>query len=74
MITLWRDDDINKYSNIVVLKRIQELFDKYGKIHTVAIEMEGLWDNNADLDTMASYLKSRKYIFWDKVKEYINRV
>jgi hypothetical protein len=27
---------------------------------------------NADLDTMVEYLKSRKYVFWDKVKEYID--
>lgn len=44
-MNLYRDDDINKFTDIATFKAINDLFKKYGKIHTCAIEMEGLWES-----------------------------
>ena len=41
---IWRDDDVNVYADIDTLKRIQALFNKYDKVHTVAILMKDLWE------------------------------
>ena len=42
---LYRDDDISKYTDLTTIMRIQELFVKYNKIHTVTILMEDLWES-----------------------------
>ena len=42
---IYRDDDISKYSDLTTLFKIQDLFDKYNKIHTVTILMEDLWES-----------------------------
>lgn len=39
---IYRDDDINKHTDLQTLINIQKLFDKYNKVHTVSILMEGL--------------------------------
>lgn len=42
---IFRDDDINKYTDIGTFLKVHSLFEKYKKLHTVAVEMEGLWEN-----------------------------
>lgn len=42
---IYRDDDISKYTDLTTLFSIQNLFDKYKKVHTVTLIMEGLWDS-----------------------------
>lgn len=44
-MTRYRDDDISKYTDINLITKIHSLFIKYNKIHTVTLEMSGLWDN-----------------------------
>ena len=41
----FRDDDINKYTDVNTLIRIQKLFDEFNKIHTVSVLMEDLQEN-----------------------------
>lgn len=42
---LWRDDDVSKYTDLTTLFKIQELFDKYNRIHTVTLIMDELWES-----------------------------
>lgn len=42
---LFRDDDINIHTDSGLFRQVHELFNKYGKTHTIAVEMENLWDN-----------------------------
>lgn len=42
---LFRDDDINKYTDLSLFLKIQAAFNEHKKLHTVAVEMEGLWEN-----------------------------
>lgn len=44
---LYRDDDINKYTDITTMLIIQDYFDKAKKLHTVAVEFEALWESKA---------------------------
>lgn len=43
--TLFRDDDISVTTDVDLLIRTHNLFLKHNKTHTVAIEMERLWEN-----------------------------
>jgi hypothetical protein len=45
MITLYRDDDVSKFTDISLFMKVHSLFGKYQKLHTVAVEMEDLWEN-----------------------------
>ena len=42
---IFRDDDINKYADVTTLLRVQEIFDKHSKVHTVTLVMEDLWES-----------------------------
>lgn len=42
---IYRDDDVNRFTDVNLLIKIQDLFDKHGKIHTVTLEMKDLWEN-----------------------------
>jgi len=42
---IYRDDDINKNTDLTTLMRIQDVFDHCGKIHTVTVIMEHLWES-----------------------------
>ena len=42
---LYRDDDINIYTSLWLFMKVDELFQKYNKIHTIAIEVKDLWEN-----------------------------
>jgi len=42
---LYRDDDVSKFTDIGLITKIHSLFVKYNKIHTIAVEMDGLWEN-----------------------------
>ena len=44
---IFRDDDISKFTDIGLITKIHSLFLKYNKTHTVAVEMDGLWENKA---------------------------
>jgi peptidoglycan/xylan/chitin deacetylase (PgdA/CDA1 family) len=44
-ITLYRDDDISKFTDLTAFIKINNLFVKYGKIHTCIVEMKDLWDS-----------------------------
>jgi len=41
----FRDDDINRHTDLTTIMEIQKVFDHYGKVHTVTIVMEGLWES-----------------------------
>lgn len=43
----YRDDDINVYTCVEDFRRIHRVFQKHGRIHTVACEMRDLWENKA---------------------------
>jgi len=45
MFNLYRDDDVNKYTDMELMERIHKLFLESNKIHTVAVEMEDLWES-----------------------------
>lgn len=45
MYTLFRDDDISKYTDMTLMREVHQLFIDNKKIHTVSVEVEGLWDN-----------------------------
>ena len=45
MINLFRDDDVSKYTDIQTFLKIHDLFKKYKKVHTCAVEMDGLFDS-----------------------------
>lgn len=42
---LWRDDDISVTTDATLLVKIHELFVKYHKTHTVAVQMKDIWEN-----------------------------
>lgn len=42
---IFRDDDISKFTDLTTIMKIQELFDRHKKIHTVTVLMEGLWES-----------------------------
>ena len=42
---LYRNDDINKYTDLNTFIKIHDCFKQYRKIHTCVIEMDGLWDS-----------------------------
>lgn len=42
---IYRDDDISRFTDYRLLDKVHGLFLEYNKIHTVAVEMEGLWEN-----------------------------
>ncbi len=44
---IYRDDDINYLTCADELKRIHEPFARRGVVHTVAVEMFGLWENKS---------------------------
>lgn len=44
-VKLWRDDDINRFTDIQVFLQIHDLFIKYNKVHTCVVEMKDLWEN-----------------------------
>lgn len=41
----YRDDDINVHTCITSFMRIHSVFQRFGRIHTVACEMKDLWAN-----------------------------
>ena len=45
MAKIYRDDDVNKYTDIGLMEEIHAPFIKYNKIHTIAVEMEDLWES-----------------------------
>ena len=44
---MWRDDDLNVYSDAYLFKKLHEQFIREGKVHTVAVLMKDLWQNHA---------------------------
>lgn len=42
---IWRDDDISKYTDLATIMAIQDVFDRCGKVHTVTLLMEDLWES-----------------------------
>lgn len=42
---IYRDDDISQYTDLETIMAIQDVFDHHGKIHTVTIIMERLWES-----------------------------
>ena len=42
---LFRDDDVSKWTDLTTFMAIHDLFKKYKKVHTIAVEMEGLWES-----------------------------
>lgn len=42
---LFRDDDINIYTDMGIFTRVHDLFDKHNKVHTIAVEMRDLWES-----------------------------
>ena len=47
MLEVYRDDDLNVYSDAYLFKRLHEKFIQEGKTHTVAVLMKDLWQNHA---------------------------
>src|SRR3990167_10733706 len=47
MKTLYRDDDINVYTDAFVFKDLHKQFIAKKQVHTVAVLMKDLWDNHA---------------------------
>ena len=45
MIKIWRDDDINRFTDIQVFLQIHDLFIKHKKVHTCVVEMKDLWES-----------------------------
>ena len=45
MSILFRDDDISKFTDLTLFRKVDELFIRHNKIHTIAVEMEGIWEN-----------------------------
>lgn len=45
--SLWRDDDVNCYTDAFRFKELHERFIKKGEIHTAAVIMKDLWENHA---------------------------
>jgi len=45
MKMMFRDDDISKFTDYYAFNKVNELFTKYRVLHTVAVEMEGIWEN-----------------------------
>ena len=45
MISLYRDDDINRFTDIQVFLQIHDLFIKYNKTHLCVVEMKDLWES-----------------------------
>ena len=45
MTKLWRDDDVNRFTDIATFRKINDLFVKYGKTHTCVCEMKDLWES-----------------------------
>jgi peptidoglycan/xylan/chitin deacetylase (PgdA/CDA1 family) len=39
----FRDDDINCYTDVGLLREVHELIVSHGKVHTVAVEVENIW-------------------------------
>ena len=44
---IWRDDDVNVYTDAFRFKELHERFIRKGKTHTVAVIMKDLWENHA---------------------------
>jgi hypothetical protein len=44
---IWRDDDINVYTDAFRFKELHERFIKKNQVHTVAVIMKDLWENHA---------------------------
>lgn len=42
---IYLDYDINRYTDLYTLNLIHKLFEKYNKVHTIAIIMDCLWDS-----------------------------
>jgi hypothetical protein len=42
---VYRDDDVNIYTDLYILTQVQKLFDKYNKVHTITVIMRDLWDS-----------------------------
>jgi len=47
MKILYRDDDINVYTNAFVFKDLHQRFIAKKQVHTVAVLMKDLWENHA---------------------------
>ena len=44
---IYRDDDINVYTNVYLFKELHKKFIAKKKVHTVAVIMKDLWHNHA---------------------------
>ena len=55
---IYRDDDINVYTDAFKFKELHEEFIKRGEIHTVAVIMKDLWENHA----LFYYLATAPYL------------
>lgn len=44
-IITFRDDDINRFTDIATFQKIHDLFLKYNKVHTCVVEMKDLWES-----------------------------
>jgi len=44
---LFRDDDINVYTDAFRFKELHQRFVREGRVHTVAVIMKDLWENHA---------------------------
>jgi len=47
MKTLYRDDDVNVYTNAFAFKDLHQQFIAKKQVHTVAVLMKDLWENHA---------------------------
>lgn len=44
---IWRDDDVNVYTDAYRFKELHKVFIDKGEIHTAAVIMKDLWENHA---------------------------
>jgi hypothetical protein len=44
---IYRDDDVNVYTNVYLFKELHKQFIAMSQVHTVAVVMKDLWENHA---------------------------
>jgi peptidoglycan/xylan/chitin deacetylase (PgdA/CDA1 family) len=44
---IYRDDDVNVYTNVFLFKELHKQFIELKQVHTVAVIMHDLWENHA---------------------------
>lgn len=55
---IWRDDDVNVYTDAFKFKELHERFIRKRQMHTVAVIMKDLWENHA----LFYYLATAPYL------------